>query len=260
MSQKTQANPMRRPARREQLLAVARDLIRRGGLAALTMENLAERANISKPVVYSHFGDRNGVAIALMEEHFIALRVFSESKLKSARTLNDYISGFVDSSFAFGTASDTPIAKITNGFSAGDEINKIFLREEAAIRRKWENILIRLGVEPETAFLSSSMLQGMIDSAVINFAEKYGEVNDALARSRNSKARASLKILLMACIHALLAGDKAREESFAEFNQPVSESVAEAYRVELLASSAEDRKLKASPASSIAAAATNRRG
>jgi AcrR family transcriptional regulator len=55
-------------ARREQLLATALEIVRERGPDALTLGYLAERAGISKPVTYEHFGTRSGLLIALYRQ------------------------------------------------------------------------------------------------------------------------------------------------------------------------------------------------
>ena len=57
-----------RPERRDQLLDTARDILRACGADALTLGHLAERAGVSKPIAYEHFGTREGLLIALSEE------------------------------------------------------------------------------------------------------------------------------------------------------------------------------------------------
>ena len=51
--------------RREQLLDVAADMAVERGVAALTMEGLAERAGVSKALPYQHFDNAGAVLIAL---------------------------------------------------------------------------------------------------------------------------------------------------------------------------------------------------
>ena len=49
------------PERREQLIAVARSVFAERGFVATTVEEIAERAEVSKPVVYEHFGGKDGL-------------------------------------------------------------------------------------------------------------------------------------------------------------------------------------------------------
>jgi AcrR family transcriptional regulator len=49
------------PERREQLIAVARSVFAERGYAGASVEEIAERADVSKPVVYEHFGGKDGL-------------------------------------------------------------------------------------------------------------------------------------------------------------------------------------------------------
>ncbi|MDD7930365.1 TetR/AcrR family transcriptional regulator [Microbacterium thalli] len=65
MDDTTQRRRMPRSERRAQLLAVARELIREAGTDEFALGRLAERAGVTKPVVYDHFGDRAGALAEL---------------------------------------------------------------------------------------------------------------------------------------------------------------------------------------------------
>lgn len=71
--------------RRAQLLSVAREMIRTEGADALTLGTLAERAGITKPVVYEHFGDRSGLFAALYRQFDERQDASLETALASAR-------------------------------------------------------------------------------------------------------------------------------------------------------------------------------
>ncbi|MFC7333960.1 TetR/AcrR family transcriptional regulator [Rhodocista pekingensis] len=57
-----------REQRHRQLLDVAWRLAREEGTDALTLPRLAEEAGITKPVIYDHFGTRNGLLTALYQD------------------------------------------------------------------------------------------------------------------------------------------------------------------------------------------------
>lgn len=61
-------------ARREQLLDCAALMVRAEGTEALTLASLADRAGVSKPIAYEHFGTRDGLLIALYR-HLDARRI-----------------------------------------------------------------------------------------------------------------------------------------------------------------------------------------
>lgn len=65
---KPEMRKLPKPERRTQLLDTARNILRECGADALTLGHLAERAGVSKPIAYEHFGTREGLLIALSEE------------------------------------------------------------------------------------------------------------------------------------------------------------------------------------------------
>jgi AcrR family transcriptional regulator len=161
MARKIRTKPMEAGERRKQLLAVARKIIAAEGLGGLTMESLAARADVSKPVVYALFADRQEVALALMHEHYRAINTFTEERLGTPTTLEAYIRKMAEAGFAFARISDTPIYKIVHGFSAGDAVNQYYLRQEQEFQNHWKRLLVWLGVAPAEAALAAIEMRAM---------------------------------------------------------------------------------------------------
>jgi AcrR family transcriptional regulator len=59
---------------RERVLAAARWLFAERGVHAVTMEEVARAAGVAKGTVFHRFGDRAGLALALLDEHERALQ------------------------------------------------------------------------------------------------------------------------------------------------------------------------------------------
>lgn len=53
--------------RREQLLEVARIVFAKHGYEAVTVEEIAEQAGVSRPILYNHFGGKQGVFEAVVD-------------------------------------------------------------------------------------------------------------------------------------------------------------------------------------------------
>jgi AcrR family transcriptional regulator len=53
--------------RREQLLDVTRDIVGEAGFHAVSIEAVARRAGITRPIVYGHFGDLAGLLEAMLD-------------------------------------------------------------------------------------------------------------------------------------------------------------------------------------------------
>jgi AcrR family transcriptional regulator len=64
----------RRERRREELLDVADRVIQRRGVD-VSMDEIASEAGITKPVLYRHFGDKDGLFQALTERYVAELKV-----------------------------------------------------------------------------------------------------------------------------------------------------------------------------------------
>ncbi len=96
-----------RSARRAQLLDAAREIFVAQGYHAAAMDDIAERAGVSKPVLYQHFPGKRELYLALVQEHatelFEAVRAALQStpdnKQRVAATLGAYFA-FVDSDSA----------------------------------------------------------------------------------------------------------------------------------------------------------------
>ncbi len=56
------------PRARERLLQAAADVFDRKGYAAASVREIVERARLTKPVLYYHFGSKEGILVAILEE------------------------------------------------------------------------------------------------------------------------------------------------------------------------------------------------
>ena len=96
-----------RQDRRDLLLDAAVDLIRLEGCDALTLGKLARHADISKPVVYDHFGTREGLLIELCtmfdERQRTEIKVIADD---GTLTLGELLSGIARCYIASETARD----------------------------------------------------------------------------------------------------------------------------------------------------------
>ncbi|MBW2381740.1 MAG: TetR/AcrR family transcriptional regulator [Deltaproteobacteria bacterium] len=67
-------------ARRAQLIQVGREVFAENGYEATSVEEIASRAKVSKPIVYEHFGGKEGLyAVVVDREMEYVIRVISEA-------------------------------------------------------------------------------------------------------------------------------------------------------------------------------------
>jgi len=66
-SQEQTRTRMSGPERREQLIRIGRDVFAERGFEAASIEEIAERAKITKPLVYEHFGGKEGLHAVIID-------------------------------------------------------------------------------------------------------------------------------------------------------------------------------------------------
>jgi len=99
----TRSARLPRSARRRQLLAAAQHVFVAQGYHAAAMDDIADRAGVSKPVLYQHFPGKLDLYVALLEEHAaamveavrVALDSTTDNKQRVAATIAAYFR-FVD--------------------------------------------------------------------------------------------------------------------------------------------------------------------
>ncbi|PRY46648.1 TetR/AcrR family transcriptional regulator [Umezawaea tangerina] len=150
--------------RREQLLDVARALFAEKGYEVTSVEEIAHRAGVSKPVVYEHFGGKEGIYAvvvdremeALMDQIVGALSGGHPRELleQAACALLDYIEGSSDGFRIL--VRDSPVASSTGTFSS--LLNDIASQVESILGTHFS----RQGYDRELAALYSQALVGMV--------------------------------------------------------------------------------------------------
>ncbi|HMC71403.1 MAG TPA: TetR/AcrR family transcriptional regulator, partial [Mycobacteriales bacterium] len=72
-----------RSARRKQLLGAAQEVFVANGYHAAAMDEIADRAGVSKPVLYQHFPSKLDLYLALLDQHVEVLGEQVRSALSS---------------------------------------------------------------------------------------------------------------------------------------------------------------------------------
>lgn len=113
---------LRKEDRRVQLLEVARGIVRSQGTEALTLGYLAKRASVTKPIPYDHFGDREGLLMALYQDYSDKqLKKFRETLAFDSKTLEKTVrffsAAYIDCAISAGPETG-PIAAALSGSRA----------------------------------------------------------------------------------------------------------------------------------------------
>lgn len=72
--------------RRQQLIEIAKSLFAERGYDGTSIEEVAQRANVSKPVVYEHFGGKEGLYAVVVDREMSALLQGITSSLTNNRS------------------------------------------------------------------------------------------------------------------------------------------------------------------------------
>jgi len=151
--------------RREQLIEVGRKLFADKGFEATSVEEVASRANVSKPVVYEHFGGKEGLYAVVVDREIQALmggisaaleepegaRVLLE---RATLALLDYIEADPDGFRIL--VRDSPPGQATGSFASvlGDVASQVEHLLAAEFKQR--------GLEPKSAPIHAQMLVGMV--------------------------------------------------------------------------------------------------
>lgn len=157
---------MTRKERREQLIDVARALFAERGLEGTSVEEIAAHAGVSKPVVYEHFGGKEGLYAVVVD--------------REVRTLHDSIRAAITTPRAnpralieLGTLSlldyidDHPngfriLSRDSSATSADGSFATILSDIASRVEDLLGNEFIKRGLDPDTAPLYSQMLVGLV--------------------------------------------------------------------------------------------------
>src|SRR5438477_3293127 len=99
----TAGRPVRLPrsARRKQLLAAAQEVFVAQGYHAAAMDDIAERAGVSKPVLYQHFPGKLELYLALLDTHCDALVAKIRGAMTATTDNKERVAGAVRAYFEF---------------------------------------------------------------------------------------------------------------------------------------------------------------
>ncbi|HET8970370.1 MAG TPA: TetR/AcrR family transcriptional regulator [Candidatus Nanopelagicales bacterium] len=164
LPRKTERVRMSGRERREQLVQVAAKLFADKGFEAVTIEEIAARASVSKPVVYEHFGSKDGLyAVIVDREMNILLGMVTDSLTadrprdlleQAATALFDYIEGR-ENGFRI-MVRDSPVAQNTGNFAS--LLRDVASQVEALLGKEFD----RSGFPSKFAPMYAHMLVGMV--------------------------------------------------------------------------------------------------
>lgn len=161
---RTRRTRMTGAERREQLLDIGRTLFAEKGFEGTSVEEIAAKAGVSKPVVYEHFGGKEGLYAVVVDREMRSLLDMVTSALtaghprelleQAAFALLDYIETYTDGFRIL--VRDSPVAQSTGTFAS--LISDIATQVEDILGLEFK----ARGFDPKLAPLYAQALVGMV--------------------------------------------------------------------------------------------------
>jgi len=151
--------------RRAQLVDVARGLFAEKGFDGTSIEEIAARAEVSKPVVYEHFGGKEGIYAVVVDREIQsltgalsgALEVGGHPKMLVERTTLALLGYIETNEDGFRIlVRDSPVAQATGTFSS--LIGDVATQVEHMLADQFK----KQGQDPKMAPIYAQMLVGMV--------------------------------------------------------------------------------------------------
>jgi AcrR family transcriptional regulator len=158
------ARPTRLPrsARRKQLLAAAQQIFVAHGYHAAAMDDIAERAGVSKPVLYQHFPGKLELYLALLDTHCDAIIAKVRSAMLSTPDNKERVKGAVQAYFDFVDHESEAFrlvfeSDLRNDAQVRERVERV---EQGCIAAVTDTIISDTGLSKASAELLASGLVG----------------------------------------------------------------------------------------------------
>src|SRR5947209_9759624 len=177
----TAGRPVRLPrsARRKQLLAAAQEVFVAQGYHAAAMDDIAERAGVSKPVLYQHFPGKRELYLALLEEHVSELGVRVREAMDRTDDNRARVDAAVGAYFAFIDAEGEAFRLVFESDLRNDADVRVIVDRgtEVCVEAIAEVIAADTGADPERALLLASGLTGLAETSARWWLPRKGTVS-----------------------------------------------------------------------------------
>lgn len=119
---------MARADRRDQLLDTAQDVFTERGYAGTSMDDVAEAAGVTKPVLYDHFGSKDGLLAAVVErsgQEMLAATTGAVQGLDPETALREGLTAFFRYVDEHAGAWTLLLREVAPGTPAADAVDRV---------------------------------------------------------------------------------------------------------------------------------------
>jgi AcrR family transcriptional regulator len=163
------AEPVRlaRADRRDVLLDAAAELVATGDIDMVSMEAVAERAGVSRPLVYKHFANRSDLLAALYKRESALLHAELTAEVSSADTVEDTFRALIHGALQAQASRGATFAALrAAGLRTRERREEQRTRDRTTMRYFASNAVQEFGLERAQAKAAVGILLGAIDAAL----------------------------------------------------------------------------------------------
>ena len=153
--------------RRAQLLDIGRRLFAERGLDGTSIEEIAAQAGVSKPVVYEHFGGKEGLYAVVVDREVERFLTMATTLLEGEDTMAKFETAAVELLRYIQSNSDgfRILVRDSNPTSGSGTFASLMGDIASQVEHLLGDVLKKRGYDPRLAPIYAQMLVGMVASA-----------------------------------------------------------------------------------------------
>jgi len=177
------ANRLPRDERRAQLLTAALEVFTAAGYHSAAMDEIADRANVSKPVLYQHFPSKLELYLAVLDLHIDSLVFALQKAIAQHRENSDRVKATVEEYFGFIDADGEAFRLLFESDmnlepQVRERLNRMTYDCAAAISAV---ISIETGLAKEESMMLAVGLIGTVQTIARHWLDRDGKIDRSRA-------------------------------------------------------------------------------
>jgi AcrR family transcriptional regulator len=177
------SNRLPRDERRAQLLSAALEVFTAAGYHSAAMDEIADRANVSKPVLYQHFPSKLELYLAVLDLHIDSLVFAIQKAIAEHRSNADRVKATVEAYFGFIDAEGEAFRLLFESDmnlepQVRERLNRMTYDCAAAVSAV---ISIDTGLAKEESMMLAVGLIGTVQTTARHWLDRDGKIDRARA-------------------------------------------------------------------------------
>src|SRR5437764_12972756 len=170
-----------RADRRDVLLDAAAALVAAGDVEAVSMETVAERAGVSRPLVYKHFANRGELLAALYDREAALLHAELAADVEAAGTVEEMFRALIHGALRAQASRGATFAALRMaGLRTRERREEQRQRDRTTLRFFARQAVREFGLDQQEARAAVAILLGAIDAALAQWRARPTREHAAL--------------------------------------------------------------------------------